>query len=215
MAPDPAPIRIVLAHRQRLYREALARWLEAEPDFHVDRVCGSPAEALDTAISGPAGLLLVDAELERGNAFPHRARERGYQGRIVVLTPGLEDAEATALIGAGVSGIFLTDGGPPELAACIRAVHGGRLWLERRHVTALLHARSAAGRNRLQKGLTERERSVLRRIVQGQANKEIAGALRVSEAAVKATVQRLFGKAGVRTRSQLVRVVVERYHGEL
>ena len=52
---------------------------------------------------------------------------------------------------------------------------------------------------------------VLRLLVQGLINKEIAAHLRVSESAVKNTMQQLFAKTMVRTRSQLVRVAVEHY----
>jgi DNA-binding CsgD family transcriptional regulator len=59
--------------------------------------------------------------------------------------------------------------------------------------------------------LTARETEVLRLLVQGLANKEIASRLDISESAVKNTLQQLFFKANVRTRSQLVRVAVEQY----
>jgi two-component system nitrate/nitrite response regulator NarL len=52
---------------------------------------------------------------------------------------------------------------------------------------------------------------VLRSVVQGWSNKEIASRLSISESAVKNTLQQLFGKTEVRTRSQLVRVALERY----
>jgi DNA-binding NarL/FixJ family response regulator len=56
---------------------------------------------------------------------------------------------------------------------------------------------------------TEREQQVLHGIFEGLANKEIGAKLGVSESAVKATLQQLFQKTGVRTRSQLVRVALE------
>ena len=56
---------------------------------------------------------------------------------------------------------------------------------------------------------TERERHVLRGIFEGQTNKQIAADIGVSESAVKATLQHLFRKARVRTRAQLVRMVIE------
>ena len=57
--------------------------------------------------------------------------------------------------------------------------------------------------------LTEREQQVLQGIFEGLSNKEIAGRLGVSESAVKATLQQLFQKTHVRTRSQLVRIALE------
>jgi DNA-binding NarL/FixJ family response regulator len=61
---------------------------------------------------------------------------------------------------------------------------------------------------------TRRERDVLRGVFEGLANKEIAARLDISESSVKAALQQLFDKTGVRTRSQLVRIALERY-GEL
>jgi DNA-binding NarL/FixJ family response regulator len=66
--------------------------------------------------------------------------------------------------------------------------------------------RSATHANRR---LTPREREVLRGIFEGLSNKQIATELGVSESAVKATLQNLFRKTHVRTRAQLVRIVVE------
>ena len=65
------------------------------------------------------------------------------------------------------------------------------------------------------KKLTERERQVLQYVFEGLANKEIAERLQVSESAVKATLQQLFSKTGVRTRSQLVRTALENYKDQL
>ena len=62
--------------------------------------------------------------------------------------------------------------------------------------------------------LTERERRVLSLIFEGLANKQIADRLQISESAVKACLQQLFAKTGVRTRSQLVRVALEQYRDQ-
>ena len=64
-------------------------------------------------------------------------------------------------------------------------------------------------------GLTPREVEVLRLLVQGLANKEIAAQMDVSESTVKNTLQQLFAKTNVRTRAQLVRVALENYRDEL
>jgi two-component system, NarL family, nitrate/nitrite response regulator NarL len=63
--------------------------------------------------------------------------------------------------------------------------------------------------------LNSREADVLRLLVQGLANKEIAARMSISESAVKNTLQTLFAKSGVRTRSQLVRVALEQYRNLL
>jgi two-component system nitrate/nitrite response regulator NarL len=59
--------------------------------------------------------------------------------------------------------------------------------------------------------LTDRELGVLRSVVQGLANKEIATRMDVSESTVKNTLQQLFAKTNVRTRARLVREALEQY----
>ncbi len=71
------------------------------------------------------------------------------------------------------------------------------------------------GEKRDAAALTSRETEVLRLLVQGLANKEIAARMEISESAVKNTLQQLFAKTGVRARSQLVRVALEEYRSIL
>ena len=74
---------------------------------------------------------------------------------------------------------------------------------------------SAPSENPERISLNNRELEVLRLLVQGLANKEIAAKLEISESAVKNTLQQLFTKSGVRTRSQLVRVGLEQHRNLL
>jgi two-component system nitrate/nitrite response regulator NarL len=62
---------------------------------------------------------------------------------------------------------------------------------------------------------TERERRLLSFVFEGLANKQIGDRLQISESAVKACLQQLFAKTGVRTRSQLVRIVLDRHRDQL
>ncbi len=59
------------------------------------------------------------------------------------------------------------------------------------------------------------EGQVLTFVFEGLSNKEIAGRLQVSESSVKASLQQLFEKTGVRTRSQLVRIALEKYKDQI
>ena len=74
---------------------------------------------------------------------------------------------------------------------------------------------SEANYNHAHISLNGREIEVLRFVVQGLANKEIAARMDVSESVVKNTLQQLFARTGVRTRSQLVRVALEDYRNHL
>ncbi len=97
------------------------------------------------------------------------------------------------------------EGPAPKLAAIIADVS------EEAGVSPIGTAPGSAPESRELVALNSRETEVLRSLVQGLANKEIAARLEISESTVKNTIQQLFAKAGVRTRSQLVRVALEEY----
>jgi DNA-binding NarL/FixJ family response regulator len=121
----------------------------------------------------------------------------------------MDAAESSIALQLGASGIFLKHNSPVTLAKAIRLVASGEMWVDQRVIHLMadgIHRREGTG---FQKVLTEREQQVLRGIFEGLTNKEIAGRLEVSEGAVKATLQQLFQKTRVRTRSQLVRIALE------
>ena len=94
------------------------------------------------------------------------------------------------------------EGTVPKLAAIIADVTDDR---------AAVNSHSASTNPEERSPLTSRELGVLRLVVQGLANKEIASSMDISESVVKNTLQQLFAKTDVRTRSQLVRVALEQY----
>lgn len=93
------------------------------------------------------------------------------------------------------------DGTAPKLAAIIADV-------TEEQIASQAEATSV---QRERPPLNPREIEVMKLVVQGLANKEIASRMEISESAVKNCLQQLFGKADVRTRSQLVRIALERY----
>src|SRR5262249_22055067 len=109
-------IRILLLDDHALFREGVARLLASEPDFEVVRCCGTSEEALPLLASVPVDLVLLDFDLgrERGTDFLRQVRERGFGGRVLVVTAGICDADAAHLISCGAAGIFLKHS-PPAL----------------------------------------------------------------------------------------------------
>ncbi len=119
----------------------------------------------------------------------------------------------------GDGGIFTADvwfstykeGLAPKLAAIIVGVAEE----DEADAAGAAQADSSAGELREHSALSSRETEVLRFLVQGLANKEIASRMEISESSVKNTIQQLFARTGVRTRSQLVRVALEEYRSIL
>jgi two-component system, NarL family, nitrate/nitrite response regulator NarL len=210
-------IRVLLVDDHALFREGLARLLGAEPDFEIAGHCATIEEALDTLADQPVDIVLLDVDLgtERGSAFLLRARQAGYAGRVLVVTAGLTDSEAAFFLHEGAAGIFHKHDAPAVLLRSIRRVMSGEAFLDQRTLTNVLRLGDAPREHDAHPTFTEREREVLRGVFEGLGNKEIAARLSLSESSVKAALQQLFGKTGVRTRSQLVRITLERYRNEL
>jgi two-component system nitrate/nitrite response regulator NarL len=214
--PPDRTIRIVLVDDHALFREGLSRLLGTEPDFQVVAQCGTVKDALDVLSREPVDVVLLDVDLgpERGSEFMAGARRIGFRGRVLVVTAGLRDDEAAYFLREGAAGIFLKHDSPAVLARSIRHVMDGEASIDQRLLAGLMRTASEEeepGRA----ALTDRERGVLRGVFEGQANKEIAAQLGISESSVKAALQQLFQKTGVRTRSQLVRIALEQYRDQL
>jgi len=123
---------------------------------------------------------------------------------------------AAELIHSGISGVFLKHDSAALLVQAIRDVMAGKVWLNQDQLqTALRTQVGTPARDNRTRPFTVREQQVLSGVFEGLANKEIAARIGVSESSVKATLQQLFSKTGVRTRSQLVRVVLEQHRDQI
>jgi two-component system nitrate/nitrite response regulator NarL len=159
-------------------------------------------------------VVLLDFDLgERdGIDFMRRAKEQGFTGRVLVVTAGVDQSKVAELIHTGISGIFMKHNSAASLPQGIRDVMSGKVWFDQE---LLQDAITGQSKRRAKSDLTQRERQVLSYVFEGLANKQIAEKIGVSESSVKATLQQLFSKTGVHTRSQLVRIVLEHYKDQI
>ncbi len=205
------PIRLLLVDDHALFRDGLARLLAAAADFAVVDVVGTAAAALDLLRDREVDVVLLDYALddETAHTVVQALRAAGFAGRILLVTAGLPDREAREMIAAGVAGIFHKQHAADELKRSIREVFEGKVLIDEHYLRQLV--RDAAGDEAPAVRFTDRERLILGYLMEGLANKEMAVQLHLSESAVKAALQVLFNKTGVRTRSQLVRVALEQF----
>jgi DNA-binding NarL/FixJ family response regulator len=122
----------------------------------------------------------------------------------------VDETRTANLIKHGVAGVFLKHDPPAMLVEAIRGVLAGKVSFDQNYLKKIVGRANEAELPRTGK-LTEREQQVLVNVFEGLGNKQIAERLQVSESSVKATLQQLFQKTGVRTRSQLVRIALEQY----
>jgi DNA-binding NarL/FixJ family response regulator len=204
-------IRLLLVDDHILFRDGLSRLLGLEPDLEVVGGCGTVAEALDTVGRNPVDIVLLDYDLgeDHGSHFISSARRAGYTGKVLMVTAGMTANESSTALHLGASGIFFKHNSPGTLAKAVRLIMSGEIWVDPKVIQLMADRVNQRGEERVNSLLTEREQQVLRGIFEGLTNKEIGAQLDVTDGAVKATLQQLFQKTGVRTRSQLVRIALE------
>jgi len=210
--PNPEPVRILAVDDHVLFREGLVRLLSTEPDLAIVGQCGAVAEGLELLAHLQVDLVLLDFHLEDGcgNQLLESARRAGYRGKILMVTGRMTAEESLKALQQGASGIFLKHNSSSALIKAIRLVLSGHLWIDRRIVQIMAEAVPSQEEQALHTVLTERERQVLGGVCEGLTNRKIGDRMCVSEGTVKAALQHLFQRSGVRTRSQLVRVALER-----
>jgi DNA-binding NarL/FixJ family response regulator len=203
-------ITILVVDDHALFRESVARLLAAEPGFEVAPPCGSIGEAIQNLRRIHVDIVLLDFDLgnQDGREFMHAARQAGFTGKVLVVTAGVEESKVAQLIQTGISGIFMKHNSAALLPQGIRDVMAGKVWFDQQLLQGAL---STGTKRRGISKFTQRERQVLSFVFEGLANKEIADRIGVSESSVKATLQQLFSKTGVHTRSQLVRIALEQH----
>jgi two-component system, NarL family, nitrate/nitrite response regulator NarL len=172
--------------------------------------CGTPAEGLDALGRSSVDVFLLDCDAVGSEAaqFISTARQAGYQGKILVLASERDTAGLFKPLRAGASGIFLKHSSLDSLPKAIRQVAAGEAWVDLAVVQLLAGSITERGNRDLGSLLTKREQQVLEGVLDGNTNKTIAAQVGVSEGVAKAILQEVFRKAGVRTRSQLVRVAL-------
>lgn len=202
------PITLFIVDDHALFREGLTRLLANDPSLRIVGGAASVDQALETMPRSGVDVLIVDYDLGEDNAVSlvRRLRDEPYTGRILLVTAGLPNGDALELVRLGVSGIVHKQHSPEDLHRSIVEVASGKVFIEQRYLQSLVET---ASQKPARPRLTSRESDVMRLLLEGCTNKEIGNELRVSESAVKACLQALFAKTGVRTRSQLVRVALE------
>jgi two-component system, NarL family, nitrate/nitrite response regulator NarL len=210
-------IRILMVDDHTLFREGLGRLLSSDPSLSIIGQCATVAEAAETLSRSPADVVLLDYDLgeESGFGLFAELRRLGSEAKVLMVTAGLSDEATLRVMEAGAAGIILKHSPPDRLVTALRQIADGEMWMDNAAIQGLLAGSRGRGEEAQRtQSLTVRQTAVLRGILDGLANKEIAWRLKTSETSVKAVIQELFHKAGVRTRSQLVRIAIERHSSD-
>jgi DNA-binding NarL/FixJ family response regulator len=203
-------IRVVLADDHTLVRDSLGHIITFEDDMEVVGMANDGLQAIEVVDEYRPDVVLLDIQMPNMDGIEacRRIRAKWPHIRIGLLT-GLDGNEALfqSLL-AGADAFVLKDAGRGELLRAIRRMAQGDTHLAGESLRTLikefrrLHYLCGEQREPLPSSLSDREREVLRLVVEGNANKEIARRLGVEISTVKSHLHNAFDKIGVQDRTQ-------------
>jgi NarL family two-component system response regulator LiaR len=200
-------IRVLIVDDHSVVREGLRMFLARDPDLEVVGEAADGAEAIQQARLLRPNVVVMDLLMPvlDGIAATRMIQNELPEIEVLALTSVLERASVVEAIRAGAIGYLLKDTQAAELRLAIKAAAAGQVHLSSQASAYLLGAvRKPEGIE----PLTPREMDVLRLLVQGNSNKEIARALHLVEETVKDHVRHIMSKFGVRSRTQAVLVAI-------
>ena len=202
-------IRLVLADDHPLILDALAGLLRSEDGFEVVTACASGAEALKAVRQHRPDILILDLRMpdQHGLDVLRALAGENLPTRTILLTATIEESEVLEALRLGVCGVLLKEMASASVAQCVRMVHAGERWLEKRSTARMIEklARREGGAREAAALLTPREHEIVILIGRGLRNKEIASRLTIREQTVKVHLSHIYAKLGVDGRLALLR----------
>lgn len=209
---------VSLCIRTRIYREGLARMLQAQPGLSVEATCACIDDLLVRCTTSSLGVLIADPRSEQNTHASldavHRIISEVHADALIVLGCDDSDDEVVALLAAGASAYVSTSQSTDELLATVQAVTKGELLCSPR-IARRLQERLAATSSRPDRSdrgdsLSHREMQILDLVKLGLSNKEIARQLRLEVSTIKNHMHNVLAKLGVRSRLDAVASACDR-----
>jgi DNA-binding NarL/FixJ family response regulator len=202
---DKVAIRILTVDDHPILRDGIASIIQLQSDMMLVGEADNGHNGIAQFRKLRPDVTLMDLQMPEVNGVDAIAAIRGEfpQARIIVLTTYAGDAQALRALKAGAMGYLLKNSLRKELLDAIRAVHAGR-----RHIPSEIAAQIAEHVG--EASLTDREVSILALAANGNANKQIAWQLSITEDTVKAHLKNIFLKLNASDRTHAVTVARKR-----
>lgn len=213
---EPTTVRVLLVDDDALVRAGLRMILRSSPDVEVVGEAADGSEAVAAVEAHRPDVVLMDIRMPEmdGIAATTALRNLPAPPHVIVLTTFQADEHVMRALRAGADGFLLKDTPPAQIVHAVRLVAAGEAMLSPSVTRTLLDRLGTderADRRQVAEArlasLTDREREVADAVGSGASNAEIAAALFMSEATVKAHVSRLLTKLDATNRVQVAIVV--------
>ena len=198
-------IKVLVVDDHAIIRKGVRAVLDLTPDIELVGEAENGVQAIELEKTLQPDVILMDLMMPEmdGIAAIKEIKKQRPQARILVLTNFAGEEMIFPAIKSGAVGYHLKDSSPEALIEAIRQVSQGMVSLHPSIAKKLLDELHNTGEQKLaEEPLTSRELDVLRRIAQGQENREIAEQLVISEATVRTHVSNILGKLHLASRTQ-------------
>ncbi len=205
MSDGSAQIRILAVDDHALVRQGIAVLIDTEPDLTLVDKASNGREAIQKFRAHRPDITLMDLQMPEMNGLDAILAIRGEfpDAKIIVLTTYKGDVQILRSLKAGAQGYLLKNTLHKELTQAIRAVHASRKALSP-------EASYEFAEHATDDALTPAEINVLRLIAAGNANKQIADQLSITEETVKGRVKNILSKLGANDRTQAAMIGLKR-----
>jgi len=198
-------IRILIVDDHPLLREGIAALVNGQPDMTLVAESSNGREAVQAFRTHVPDVTLMDLQMPEMSGLDATSAIRGEfpEARIIVLTTYSGDVQVMRALQAGARAYLLKNMVHKELLDTIRAVHAGKKTLSP-------EASSELAEHATDDALTKAEIDVLRLIAAGNANKQIADRLSITEETVKGRVRNILSKLGANDRTHAAMIGLKR-----
>jgi DNA-binding NarL/FixJ family response regulator len=205
MSAEAGPIRILVVDDHPVVRQGIAGLVAVHSDMSLVAEASNGREAIQQFRAHLPDVTLMDLQMPEMGGVDAMIAIRGEfpEARIIVLTTYAGDAQVLRALKAGARGYLLKNSLHKELLETIRSVHAGKRALS-------TEAAMQLAEHTTDDALTPAEVRVLRLIAEGNANKEIAAQLSVSEETVKGQVRNILSKLGANDRTHAAMIGLKR-----
>lgn len=211
-------IRVVLCDDHTLFRQGIKKLLELEEDIRVVGEANNGQEMLDILKNTRPDIILMDIGMPvmDGVTAAYKVKKISPNTSIVILTVYEDEPHIFEAIKAGAMGYLLKDVSIEELTGAIRKVYKGEALIQPIIAAKVLKEFAMTDKRKMKNGdkfyndLTEKEKEILRLIVLGGTNKEIAKKLGITEKTVKNHLSSIFCTLHVNNRTQAAIYALEK-----
>jgi two-component system, NarL family, response regulator LiaR len=206
MFPDtqPSPIKVLIVEDDLIMRLGLKQYLESQSQIEVVGIAEHGYAAIEMANKLQPNLIVMDVGLPRldGIAATVEIKKIYPNIRVVVLTSHKSETEIIAALSSGADAYCIKGTIMNGLLIAIAAVQEGAVYLDPQIARQVLENLKVPNKNKQIPELSERELEILRLIVEGMSNIEIAAALYLSPNTIKSYIKSLMNKLSVNDRVQ-------------